>query len=1118
MGIMLSWTCLALLASSCLIRLFESDDTPPEISRALHSLLLSSPANATLVVTHMEKPAALENFQQHLALDFLFREDWSWRLRDWAGEGYVRMWTRKGLIAGEDFEQAYLRAFSASISRLSLPSVHLVASTEYLKQARALQSQWPHLYSTSSLLPNSISLSFALDFVGKTIKPAAFNHIAIFTSAETAGNLLQAMDVKRLNKAGYVYILSQTASLYRYACERTGLRGNGVVFVGEKALLAETKQDFLLEVVRNQVNGLLFAYKNRVLGTKIALSPPQFDLFSLQNGISRSFSLSSFQFPGNITHLPRQYRAEIAISVNYELFDASNPERKVGPFLFRGLQLAFAEVNLRSDILPHYYMVNNSVNYLQLGFDWNTTKGKIEKNGDLMGILYVAPPNSQGIIGLTQLLKQENRSIPILSSTVSCELSDPKVFPQYLRPRVGNSFLAAVTLRLMRSLEWREIAVIYTKDAGDSQDFYERLSAYSKMYLVDIVNKEESRGLPELLSGSASINATLQDIKACNTRIIVLFVSYYPQVLTQMYDLGMTEYLLVYVSELSLVTLAGFNWHKISAVSQGALLLSPSLFVGQTGSQVRGKVQTIDGPLYMPNTCLYYDLAYLYFYAVDYLMQRGMDYEDPVVLVQAMRETYFVGCSGFFKIQKGSNDRDESRMDIYNFQFDAENHTFKLVKVGVVNPYGASPTTLIASIQWPDLQPTFPYRKPQYLDCPYTQASIVPVTASKSIAFMIYSTIVGLSICTVAVIWRQWRAFSPSALRQKQPLSTEDVTVFLSIVLDYFQYISLGPDASGLISSLWSTSSTLSLTLSEFVNLTSGVYWVALNSVLFLTSLWTCVCFCLFGGVILSRKCKKWLSDCSLIQWMPLVSNTLFFSVISTLSNVYQCSYGLSPALTDSFMDKDCLTFCWSGRHLRYVLGCTAALLIYLPVSLITRPIWQELQPNLHIKAYPTTQLIKALAQMVLLGLAGILRTDYPRIHGYTYICVVSVFIGFMLTNRQFNYSRVNLWQILQMLGSLTVSIMALIQPKVTRLTLICTFFSLYFLFISIGIGLQCFVKKYTSQLVRQKSKDIRGLLEFAFTKGRRAEVALQTYYQTNNLSTTEQNFLPVSTSHQLLT
>jgi ABC-type branched-subunit amino acid transport system substrate-binding protein len=1069
----------------------------------------------------MEKSAGLEIFLPDLALDFLYREDLSLQLREVVGEtGYVRLWTRKGPIAGEDFEQAYLEAFSAYTSRLTLKNTHIIATTDYISQAKALQSQYPHLYPSSFTLPTAISLDFALNFIGKTIKPAAINHLALFTDPKTADNLLKALDLKRLNKPGYVYIVSQTASLYRYSGEMTGLRANGVLFVGENALIEKTMSDFLLETVRNQVNRIFQAYENDVFHSKITLLPPKFHLFSLQNGIPEtSNTLSTLHFPGNITNLPSQYRAQIAISANYDLTDAYFPDLNIGHLIMRGLKIAFDEVNSRHDLLPNYYMVNNSVNYLGIGTDYNTTRMRLAENRHLMGLLYVATPSPQGIKWLFQLLKQENRSIPILGSTVTSELSEPQAYPMYLRPRVSSSFLAAVTLRLLRGLEWREVAVIYTKDAGDSQDFYEHLRAYSQLYSVDIVNKEELRGLPELLTHQAKsdINATLADIKAADTRVIVLFVPYYPQILTQMYDLQMTNYLLIYINSLSLSSFSGLNLHKFASVSQGALVLSPSLFVGTIGAELKQKVREIDRERYVPNTCLYYDLAYLYFYAVDYLLQRGMDYEDPAVLVKAMRETHFVGCSGFFKILKGSNDRDESRIDIYNLQLDARNNSHKLAKVGIVNPYGASPIAFSDTIQWPDLQPAFPYRKPKYLDCPYTQASIVPVPTSKAIALMIYSTVAGLAICTVGLIWRQWQTFSPEAISQKQPLSTDDVIVYFSIVLDYFQYISLGPDVSGLIGVLWSTSSSLSLTFREFIQLTNGMYWVAINSVLVITAVWTIASLFIFGGVLIFAKCKKCLKDCSLIQWMGVVSNVLFLSIVSILTNVYQCSYGVSTALTDSFMDKDCLTFCWRGSHLHYAIGTTTALLIYIPVSLLTRPIWQELQPNLHIKAYPTTQLIKALVQMVLLGLAGVLKTEYPRIHGIVYICVVSGLIVYMMTNRQFNYSRVNMWQILQMLGSISVSIFALIQPNTRRIVLISTLFSLYFVFIAVGIALQCCVKKYRSQLTRQKSKDIRGLLEFAFTKGKRAEIALQSYYQTNNLSTTEQNFLPIHTSHQLL-
>lgn len=359
MAIMQLWICLLSLTSACLIGLFESDETPPEISLSLHSLLMSPPSNPTLVLYYLEKSAGVEGFLLDIAVDLLYREDLSFVLRETVGEsGYVRLWTRKGPIAGEDFEQAYLSAFSAYISLLTLENTHIIATTDYISHAQALQSQWPHLYPSSFSLPTAISLDFALNFIGKTIKPAAINHLALFTDPKSTDNLLTALDLKGLNKLGYVYILSQTASLYRFNCEMKGLRGNGVLFVGEIALVEELGSGFWTEMVRNQINRIFQAYENGNFHSKITLPPPQFHLFSLQNSHPQlSNTLSPLNFP-------TKYRAQIAISANYDLFDAYSPHFNIGNLLFRGLKIAFDEVNSRHDLLPNYYMVNNTVNCL----------------------------------------------------------------------------------------------------------------------------------------------------------------------------------------------------------------------------------------------------------------------------------------------------------------------------------------------------------------------------------------------------------------------------------------------------------------------------------------------------------------------------------------------------------------------------------------------------------------------------------------------------------------------------------------------------------------------------------------------------------------------------------
>ena len=48
---------------------------------------------------------------------------------------------------------------------------------------------------------------------------------------------------------------------------------------------------------------------------------------------------------------------------------------------------------------------------------------------------------------------------------------------------------------------------------------------------------------------------------------------------------------------------------------------------------------------------------------------------------------------------------------------------------------------------------------------------------------------------------------------------------------------------------------------------------------------------------------------------MPGLSNILVVPVLIVLLQVFQCEEGISDKLDDSFMNKDCDTFCWEGKH-----------------------------------------------------------------------------------------------------------------------------------------------------------------------------------------------------------
>lgn len=224
-----------------------------------------------------------------------------------------------------------------------------------------------------------------------------------------------------------------------------------------------------------------------------------------------------------------------------------------------------------------------------------------------------------------------------------------------------------------------------------------------------------------------------------------------------MHDLGIREgYVQLYVSGLTDVVFKSPDFLKRRVVSKGALMFFPKLFVGPIGEIVRQELVRRDGAGMLSNTCIYYDAAYLYFYATQVLLEQGKDYEDTLEIMKAMRETYFHRCTGFIKIDRGSNDRAASEITLTNFQYDSSNDTYVLKIVGAYNPFSIQPYLITPPIQWPDDNPTYADTKPNYLNCPFLEELVKYIYEGKAIGLCVDFAIAFLTLIMTVLIWRRW--------------------------------------------------------------------------------------------------------------------------------------------------------------------------------------------------------------------------------------------------------------------------------------------------------------------------------------------------------------------------
>ena len=1087
--------CLLSRAVSESISVLYSPATPFNVS----TLVL--PQRWELKLHAVSRIEELLQTEGDVAVDYLYSEELSsvaCRTRD-RGQ-YYRMW-------GVESSAAYIRDFSAYIQAIHLSDVYLVGDTTTAALIGKLHSEFPWLYSDFAVLPQDFDVNFALQFVGRHIKPRGLHFIAFFLSPQATYCFLQALQAKHLNKAGHVYVLSQHSGRFRYLSNSaSGLLGNGVLVVGEAADI-ETSIDSL---EARRINTVL---------TNTSL--PQFVLFYSQSGLlveaaSRPADIcnsTSILFPGNTTEFPSLSQATIRASVNYQAIDPDGSIHPLSALISRGVKIAFEEANSRTDLLPFYRLEDHSVGFTGLHFNFNFSLSRVQAALDTLGLIYMAPPVSQAIMGMTQVFEALNVSMPITSASMGSALSDPKEYPFFVRTRPSGKYIFSIVARMIRYFGWSKVAFLYAADGGDGEDAYRQFVAVKDDFGINITNPEALRALPAVLSAhtAAQVNTSLQAIIQSTTRIVIIHHDYQYILMEQLYDLGIREeYVQIYVSHLNEALFQGSQSHKRAVVSKGALLFYPRLFVGAVGRRVKQELVRRDGLGLYPNTCLYYDFAYLYFYATDYLVQSGYDYEDAREIMKAMRGTYFHGCSGFVRIEKGMNDRTASEITITNFQYSTDTHSMK--QIGSFNPFSIQPYQIACPIQWPDDMPSYADTKPDYQACPFLAETVreLPYGGAVGAAFgvflCVYTLVAALCICKTK------RKPKYPLLKLKSYISNEDFQTLSTTLLDYIQFAVLGQNLKFLSLSLEKMCLGLSMDIARFPAVTAETYWAMLNVVLGMVYSWVVICICGLLG-------WKWVLGCEMLKFWAegLMPTVLFIPITSALISVFQCAKGVSERLIDSFLDKDCEKFCWRNQHLGYAVACGLGLVLYIPLAVLARARWQEDRVDLHVKTRIEAIVGKAILQVCLVVAASSLK---QTVGIYVHLGALLLYLLCMLLVRQHNYARFNLWEALLTVALLslllTAHISQFLTPPLSKYLLLILLGE-YLLLFTIGLFLQTCIPRFASKLVRQHSKDVRSLFRFAFTFGRTAHLALQQFYAGNPTEVTSEQAIVIQISHSEL-
>ncbi|CAG9325865.1 unnamed protein product [Blepharisma stoltei] len=807
---------------------------------------------------------------------------------------------------------------------------------------------------------------------------------------------------------------------------------------------------------------------------------------------------ASIIFPGNSTEIPKSSKKILYFSASNGPTDPGGNPQPSCPINARGITLAVKNVNTIGDILQNFYLKLNDFDCGVGIYNPAFCLACFGKDISKLGLAHVGGLTSGMALGEIETFKKLNVTIPMVSATnTDTVLSNSTFFPFYSRVSLSNYGYYAQIPLLLKAMGWNSMAIIYQNISnGISVNHY--VSQTAAKQNIKILNSQ--RVIPASTNREQLRNWTkpFQEVIDLHVRFVFLVLNapLCNYALELFYDLGIRKgdiFIFSFYSD-QINSIANDDDYRYKRLEIGIPLMIalPTNFVGNKGKQIYDELYTEYNKTEPgPYSCPYYDAAYLIGNALEWTISKGADYSDPVILQKSIRDIKFIGCTGTVYIQKGSNDRLPSSITVQANSYSPETG-ITVYTVGYLRPYSSTVLTIIHPIIYSDgtINKPTDFRVTR-TDCPFDNKLKRVFPKGRALVFGICFFVALVTAIATFIIWRKWWNIKVDELMKRQEISIQDFIVGLSIGIEFFQLIAMGPDIRPINSFIADIGDLTSLDLGTFVKLQNGVFWWLLTVVISLCALWILLCFEVLYqldekyGNIWFFKFSGFLAD----NLMPILGNLCFIPFVSTLLDVFVCDESIGNNFTESYLANDCYQFCWQSTHIVYVVLSSFALICYEPFAVFCRPLWQELQSNLHVKSIPLYLMTKTIIQVILVVMNKTLKRGSKLAHGFAFTAVIIFKVCFIWKFKAYNYGRFNWWQLLSLIGVAWIAFLATFGSLYTNSNFPYTALIVcgWILITSVGLFVQR--KKFPSLLFRKKGKDTSTLFRFAFTFGKNSRV-----------------------------
>mmetsp|Transcript_6580 Transcript_6580/g.11566 ORF Transcript_6580/g.11566 Transcript_6580/m.11566 type:complete len:650 (+) Transcript_6580:1195-3144(+) len=562
-------------------------------------------------------------------------------------------------------------------------------------------------------------------------------------------------------------------------------------------------------------------------------------------------------------------------------------------------------------------------------------------------------------------------------------------------------------------------------------------------------------------------------IQASNIRPVVIFLTNNDarDFLLACYDLGLRKQDAIFISitsDLSTLT-SGMKAdivRKLTEFQQAFLGLYPAYLLNGYEEKLMEAFSN-----YYYTDCLNYDSGLGTVGALEFSLKRGLNWHDPDQLMFAIRNQKFKGCSGDIQLGFNDNNRKDSMLSLYQVLYDIDPYRFiKVLDISVIN----SPSfTIYNEVIWYDGTTNVPkYGRYTYDGCPFPSEKKHDDPDSQLMtAYIMLGFFFATAGFSLLIYWRYFSKLVVSDTPQPILMSTQDMLIYLSSLIEPFQYLVVAP-CQDLLNIF--TNQMLDKAVWNQIDFSDGTFWLFINTLFAAFVIWVIVL-----GYVSACKVSRHLFDLHMV--LMLLLRPFNFSFLYGFFTTYSCNKGEDEAGSlQAFMDVDCHVQCWEGLHLSYSVGVAVVVMTYLALSILTLTSLSFILEGHQFISAPGFLLSRIVLQVALIGLYKAKLALGSKTHAGLYIVLLG--LHWLNLKNSINVPTLNLWHKSVHLCVLYLALLAILHEEVYSNPSLWTF--LFILGIAVGVTATKYrANRLPRLLVALPKVDKSSLFGFAFRK-----------------------------------